>query len=261
MTHRLTTALATVLALTLIAAIGANGTVKVTADGDGTWLFNRDASTSTPYEFSLDEASTGYGSLYVPPITNTTASGAPEPKDKFIAEQFLGTGTGDRVAVADLDRISYDFQIAGAGDASDANEFYLNLYTLLADVDGYYDCRYDYVPTTGSTSAFTTASFRTSDTPARVTSRGGASCPATPSALPSGAVVNFFALSVGDTSANDTGLAGYYDNVVVSFGDGSWTAYDFEPTPATKDDCKKGGWERYGYRNQGQCVSSVARRK
>lgn len=27
--------------------------------------------------------------------------------------------------------------------------------------------------------------------------------------------------------------------------------------PETKDDCKKGGWEAFGFRNQGQCVSSV----
>jgi hypothetical protein len=31
--------------------------------------------------------------------------------------------------------------------------------------------------------------------------------------------------------------------------------------PASKDDCKDGGWERYGFKNQGQCVSSVAREK
>jgi hypothetical protein len=38
--------------------------------------------------------------------------------------------------------------------------------------------------------------------------------------------------------------------------------YDFEPTltPATKDDCKNGGWQNFntpGFKNQGQCVSYV----
>ena len=29
--------------------------------------------------------------------------------------------------------------------------------------------------------------------------------------------------------------------------------------PTSKDDCKKGGWERYGvFKNQGDCVSFVA---
>ncbi|WP_370327690.1 hypothetical protein [Euzebya sp.] len=27
--------------------------------------------------------------------------------------------------------------------------------------------------------------------------------------------------------------------------------------PETKDDCKKGGWEEYGFRNQGQCIRFV----
>jgi hypothetical protein len=32
-------------------------------------------------------------------------------------------------------------------------------------------------------------------------------------------------------------------------------------TPSSKDDCKNGGWAAFGYRNQGQCVSAVARAK
>ena len=27
--------------------------------------------------------------------------------------------------------------------------------------------------------------------------------------------------------------------------------------PQTKDDCKKGGWEQFGFRNQGQCVRFI----
>ncbi|MBI2205288.1 MAG: hypothetical protein HYU41_15680 [Candidatus Rokubacteria bacterium] len=29
--------------------------------------------------------------------------------------------------------------------------------------------------------------------------------------------------------------------------------------PIAKNDCKKGGWSRLGYKNQGQCVSAAAR--
>jgi transposase len=32
------------------------------------------------------------------------------------------------------------------------------------------------------------------------------------------------------------------------------------PFPATKDDCKKGGWMEFGYPDQGTCVSDVNRR-
>lgn len=41
--------------------------------------------------------------------------------------------------------------------------------------------------------------------------------------------------------------------------------YDFTLSPVvvlepqTKDDCKKGGWDAFGFENQGQCVSSVAK--
>lgn len=31
--------------------------------------------------------------------------------------------------------------------------------------------------------------------------------------------------------------------------------------PVTKDDCKKDGWKNFGFKNQGQCVSSVASNK
>ncbi len=48
-------------------------------------------------------------------------------------------------------------------------------------------------------------------------------------------------------------------------GDGPNVGVDFDLTispvvenkPQTKDDCKKGGFEAYGFKNQGQCVSSL----
>jgi hypothetical protein len=30
-----------------------------------------------------------------------------------------------------------------------------------------------------------------------------------------------------------------------------------QPDPVTKDDCKKGGWEAFGFRNQGQCIRFI----
>ena len=57
------------------------------------WLFNRDVSTSTPFEFNTDQASIGTGSLYVSPI----GENAP---NKFIAENFLNE------LVADVEMIS-----------------------------------------------------------------------------------------------------------------------------------------------------------
>ena len=36
-----------------------------------------------------------------------------------------------------------------------------------------------------------------------------------------------------------------------------WTRFDVIPDVQTKDDCKDGGWEAYGFANQGQCIRFV----
>jgi hypothetical protein len=38
---------------------------------------------------------------------------------------------------------------------------------------------------------------------------------------------------------------------------GKARAYFLTPVPETKDDCKKGGWEDFGFKNQGQCIKFV----
>lgn len=219
------------------------------------WLFNRDLSTATPYEFNTDAASIGTGSLYVLPI-GANAS------DKFIAENFLNT------FIADVDSISYDFKIGGGGVEADKVHFYMNVYANFGESDDnkFYDCRYNIVPTTGSTSGFTTVVFDpTQSYP--VTTRGGASaspyaCPSIPADMDNlspGSNIRAFAINVGDTSANDLGLDGYLDKVVVEVS-GDATTFDFEPAPVNptnKDECKVGGWEAFGFKNQGQCIRFV----
>lgn len=223
------------------------------------WLFNRDSVSA--YEFNTDAASIGQGSLYVQPIT-TPAS------NKFIGENFLNT------AIADVTSISYDFKIGPSASSTQEEQFYMNVYANFGESDPlkYYDCRYDVVPTVGSQNGFTTVTFDpTKAYP--VTTRGGASasphtCPAVPAdmdTLSPGSRIRMFALNVGDTSANDVGVDGYLDNVVVTTTAGV-TTYDFEPvlTPQTKDECKKGGWMRFNtpsFKNQGQCVSYVEHQK
>jgi hypothetical protein len=36
--------------------------------------------------------------------------------------------------------------------------------------------------------------------------------------------------------------------------------YDFYNTPNSKDDCKKGGYKKFGFKNQGQCIAAVNQR-
>jgi hypothetical protein len=189
------------------------------------WLFNRDASTSSPFEFNMAEASIGTGSLYVEPI-GVNAS------DKFIGENFLLT------PVADVNSLSYDFQIGSGGSASDANHFYMNVYANFGESDPlkFYDCRYDVVPTVGSTSDFTTVTFDPTQA-YPVDTRGSSphTCPAVPAdmdTLSPGSTLRVFSLNVGDTSANDVGLDGYLDNVVVD-ASGDVTTFDLDPYPVS----------------------------
>lgn len=245
---------ATVFAATSVVTVTGNTSAGENQPG---WLLNRDLSTSSPYEFNTDAASIGTGSLYVLPIGTNAA-------DKFIAENFINT------PVADLNSISYDFKIGPNSMATQEEHFYMSVYANFGESDDYkfYDCRYSVVPTTGSTTDFTTVTFDPTQA-YPVTTRGGAnaapySCPAVPAdmdLLSPGSNIRVFALNVGDTSTNDVGLDGYLDNVVVDT-DNEVTVSDFEPmlTPATKNECKKGGWMLFNaptFKNQGDCVSYV----
>lgn len=243
---KLLVAICAVMAVVVTGAIGAQADTTVAVSGDTAsgenqpgWLFNRDTSTSTPFTFTTDEASIGYGSLYVEPIGTTAA-------DKLVAEQFILT------PMADISGISYDFQIGSGGDITDADQFYMNVYANFGTSDPlkFYDCRYSVVPTIGSTTDFTTVSFDpTQAYPVTTRNTSPQPCPAVPADMGTDAFVRMFSVNVGDTSANDVGLDGYLDNVVVSTSS-DVTTYDFEPVPS----CKDGNWATFGFKNQGRCM-------
>lgn len=240
-----------------LTANAATTTVLVTGDtapgnNQPGWLFNRDLSTATPYEFTTDEASIGAGSLYVEPIGANAA-------DKFIGENFLLT------PVADVNSVSYDFKIGSGGAESDKVHFYMNVYANFGSSDPlkFYDCRYNIVPTVGSTDGFTTVTFDPTQAYS-VTTRNTSphACPAVPAdmdTLSAGSTIRAFALNIGDTSTNDVGLDGYLDKVVVDAA-GDVTTYNFDPalSPSSKEACKKNGWKNFNspaFPNQGQCVA------
>jgi hypothetical protein len=183
------------------------------------WMFNRDTSTQTPYEFTLDQASAGSGSLYVPAISTN-------PSDKFIAEDFLST------PIADITSISYDFRLNGVANPA---QFYMSVYANFGESPStkFYDCRYSVVPSTGSAEAFTTVVFDPSQTyPVTQSGTSPQTCPGIPDEMntgsTTGAFIRVIALNVGDTSASDAGVSGYLDNVVVTTTAGT-TVSDFEP--------------------------------
>lgn len=197
--------------------VSAATVVSETVSGDtAEWMFNRDASTSTPYAFTSDAVKTGAGSLYVKPI------GA-NPKDKFIAEYFAKT------AVKDFKWVKYDFKIAGNGTGADSDNFYLNVYATIDNSNEYYDCRFDYVPKVAAAKT-RTATFNANAEPVHIQKRGSriAECPATLKEMPAGSYVRALAINVGDTTASDQGLAGYLDNIQVRKATTTY-AYDFAP--------------------------------
>jgi hypothetical protein len=254
--------LAAVLSGTVaISAVGTANAVDdtVTVSGDTSagenqpgWLFNRDPGNTTDFEFNFDVPAIGSGSLFVEPI------GASAP-DKFIGELFLGVDS------ADLTSASIDYQLADGVAAAKSSHFYWNVYANFGDSnpDKFYDCRYNYVASGGSDATFTSLEFGPDVIPTSVSTRASSphACPATLGGMDDveqvgSPVIRMAAINVGDTSANDFGVGGYLDKVVVTVG-ADTTTYDFEPAPQTKQDCKKGGFASYGFKNQGQCVASI----
>lgn len=202
------------------------GNTSVSENSPG-WMFNRDASTATPYAFDNAQSSIGSGSLHILPI-GANAS------DKMVAENFINT------PITNVNGISYDFKIGAGGLATQEEQFYMSIYANFGVSDDFkfYDCRYTVLPTIGSNGSFTTVSFDPNVAPYSVATRGGANaspfaCPAIPAdmnTLSAGSNIRMFSLSVGDTSASDVGLDGYLDKVVVSTPS-LITTYDFEPAP------------------------------
>lgn len=193
------------------------------------WMFNRDLSTSTPYEFNKDESSIGLGSLYVKPIGSN-------PSDKFIAENFINK------PISEVEFISYDFMIGEGGSDTQKDHFYMNVYANFGVSDDlkFYDCRYNVVPTVGSTGAFTTVTFdptmsypvttRTDNINTVINEASPFTCPSIPADmddLSPGSNIRAFALNLGQSNNSDLGVHGYFDKVVVKANNFT-TTYDFE---------------------------------
>lgn len=200
---------------------GDNGTIRIDANPDDGWVFNAEPPFVTPAGFSGEEASIGSGSIHVEPITNV---GGTDPNAKFILRYVPDSET----LVEDFQSFSIDFLIDD-DDSSQVNQFYVNFYTLTPDPgDGsWYDCRFDYIASTGSTSAWTPLLFSTADPADSKGDNLGGTCPSSPSDMPAGSTVLFISVNLGDTSLNDSGVGGYYDNAQLTVG-GSTTIWDFE---------------------------------
>lgn len=247
-----------VAVLALANPAAAAGTVVVDSSGDAGWSFNPDPTTVTAYEMTTAVADIGAGSLHVLPIINKAVDGiTTDNKDKFVAALSLGG-----VPISDYEAFSFDFQMENTGtNPTPYKQFYVNVYTNLPSSTTFYDCRFDYVAASGSTSSFSTLAIAPGTAPTAKGDRADAfSCPATAGQMPSGSSISAITVNVGDTGANDLGIGGYLDDARLTVS-GDTTTYDFEapppPGPASKDDCKAGGWVGFGFPNQGACIASL----
>ena len=223
------------------------------AENEIGWMLNRDPETATAVSFVSGVGNFGTGSLYAGPITNTNFNNIVDNdpnNDKFVAEYFPGN-----VPVANFNSFSYDAKIETEGAS---NLIYLNIYTNIDASDNFFDCRYDYVFTTVSTASFNKHVVYPGIAPSAIQKRGDriTACPAVLEDMPASSTIRAIALNMGDTTASDTGLSAYFDNVEVIFNNEA-TYFNFEPLPQTKEDCQKDGWARYGFKNQGQCMKSI----
>lgn len=185
---------------------------------DEDWVFNDEPPNVTPAAYTTDEASTGLGSLHVPSITNDTGN-----VEKFILRYVPPT----EVVLDAFDGFSIDFLVDAAGSNTNPNQFYVNLYALTPDPDdgGWYDCRFDFVASAGSTSSWTPLAFDAASVATAVGDKLGGGCPTRIEGLPTGSTMLFLSVNLGDTSANDTGSGGYFDNAQLGMA-GDTTTWD-----------------------------------
>lgn len=220
--------------------------VIVSGNNTDGWAIVESEPYTTEFAFEDGPSVLGQGSLSVPAIDG-------DDLDKFIAYFDFGGAT----PVADFEQFTIDFQVIDESADTRFQQFYVNVGTI----DGgdpnetFYDCRYDVVASAGSEAGFTTLVVDGSAPLAMDDSTPGG-CAATLG--DASGVINYFSVNIGDTSANDAGVGGYLDNATFTV-DGATTVYDFESSsrPESADDCKNGGFADFGFRNQGQCVSSV----
>ena len=163
--------------------------------------------------------------------------------------------------VVDLDYIEYSFKPESCGNAGSPcpDQFYLNVYTRISTSSTeYYDCSYEFVPTTGGIeglptgTGWTTVRFGISDLasdtntfePVDPNANPPERCPrlgnnSLQAAADEGYVLGtneqpstgsgmgqIFALNMVDLTLGDAELVGYFDKVVINLKDGSSMTYD-----------------------------------
>lgn len=217
-----TAAVAVLMIAPATAAHAAATTVVVTPDDLNGWVVTPfPTPTSVPFAFEEGPSTVGSGSLRFGPI------GATPPQNKMIVNR------DQTIPAADLDSIAYDFHIDPAATNKAPAQFYLNVYVQTPATGArFFDCRYDYVPTTGVDGWNT---FTATATATATEAANGATCGSSVDDVAADGTIFRITLNGGDTSANGAGIQGGFDNVGIAVA-GDTVTYDFEPLPVTACD-------------------------
>jgi FIMAH domain len=193
----------------------ASTTVTVTPSNLNGWAIAPDGTV--PVNFTTSTATIGSGSLQFGPIDGGVG-----------ANKFIMAAPASGMLLSDFSSFSYDFLVS----ALNASHFYINVYVDssangLGTTASWYDCRYDYVPS-GALGVWNTAGFNSGYTGWVNIANPLGSCPSSLSANAAGSVIMFLVVNGGQSNSSDAGLAGGFDNIIITTSSGA-TIYDFEP--------------------------------
>jgi hypothetical protein len=193
-------------------------TVVSTLNGSQGWGIDPPAFK---YEFVKGPKTAGSGSLQFGP------NASPADADKMFVKTALSFPPSEFRAM------SFDYYFAPDSPVKTPSQFYLNIYvddTSVPRLNGFYDCRFDYVATKSANGSWRTLTARDEDAASVVDVKNNAVCPPSIAKLPATAKFLGAALNAGDTSNSDNGMKGAFDNVVIK-SKGNVASYDFDPAP------------------------------
>ncbi len=222
--------------------------------------------------FFLQETPNGSGQMVAGPDSPPLGAGSANLIVDATGGVILGVADYAGTPLADIDALTYS-TYRTSGSAALAIALQINVDVDLTDANTAWQGRLVYEPY--YTHAVVTGDWQNWDTQDDAGNGnwwftgapGNATCPIGNPCTWSEVLAAFPNAGVHPTlgaiglkaGGNWGGFDGNTDALTVGIAGGNTVTYDFELAndPADKNDCKKGGWAQYGFRNQGQCIKFV----
>jgi Ca2+-binding RTX toxin-like protein len=220
-------AVAASMVLPATAAHAASSTLKVTSlGGAGSQGWQIDDNRTTDFAFPNK-----FVAGNMPPIgTGSLQYAASNPT---IEKEKMYVWRTESIPATEFRKVKFDYYFAPDSAVQTPSQIYLNLYVDTAAVvpPAFYDCKFDYIATKAADGKWSTLAVDQTDV-ASVTAKSGAVCGNSIAQLQPNDKITRIAINAGDTSANDAGMKGGFDNVFVKTKNSEIT-YDFDPAAVT----------------------------